>query len=309
MEKKILIAVDGSIHSRKAIEYCVNMCSVIKDMHYILINIHPKISDFLIQESKMDSKASAALNDMAQKNKQKSMDILNEYVEVMVKLGVDEKLIEKISQPVIKGTAKGILDYAKQKNCDAIVVGDRGKSKLAEAFTGSIANNILEHTNIIPVWAVGGDVKTQKVMLAVDGSESALKAVDHASFMLAGNTKVKIDLIHISPKLRDYCEIEFDENGDIIEDVITSGDKKCVDSFYTHAKKKFTDAGLSETQIEVKEVESKLSIGKAIVENARKEGCGTLVVGRRGANDSFFMGSVSRYILTNAKDCAVWLVP
>ena len=309
MEKKILIAVDGSIHSRKAIEYCVDMCSVIKDMQYILINIHPKISDFLVKESQMDAKASSALESVAEKNKQNSMDILNEYMEVMVKLGVDEKLIEKVSQPVIKGTAKGILDYAKQTSCDAIVVGDRGKSKLAEAFTGSIANNILEHTDTTPVWAVGGDVKTQKVMLAVDGSESALKAVDHAAFMLTGNTKVKINLIHITPKLRDYCEIEFDENGDMIEEVITSGNKKCVDSFYTHAKKKFTDAGLSETQIEVMEVESKLSIGKAIVDSARKEGCGTLIVGRRGANDSFFMGSVSRYILTNAKDCAVWLVP
>ncbi|MGD9162504.1 MAG: universal stress protein [Desulfobacteraceae bacterium] len=309
MEKKILIAVDGSIHSRKAIEYCIDMCSVIKDMQYILINIHPKISDFLVKESQMDAKASSALESVAEKNKHNSMDILNGYMEIMVKLGVDENLIEKVSQPVIQGTAKGILDYAKQKVCDAIVVGDRGKSKLAEAFTGSIANNILEHTDTTPVWAVGGDIKTQKVMLAVDGSESALKAVDHAAFMLAGNTKVKINLIHITPKLRDYCEIEFDENGDIIEEVITSGNKKCVDSFYTHAKKKFTDGGLSETQIEVMEVESKLSIGKAIVDSARKEGCGTLVVGRRGANDSFFMGSVSRYILTNAKDCAVWLVP
>lgn len=309
MEKKILIAVDGGIHSRKAIEYSIDMCSLIKDMHYVLLNIHPKISDFLLKESKMDAKAGSAIKEVAQKNKQNSIKILNESMEVMVKLGVDEKLIEKVSQPVIKGTAKGILDYAKQTLCDAIVVGDRGKSKLAEAFTGSIANNVLEHTDTTPVWAVGGTIKTQKVMLAVDGSESALKAVDHAAFMLTGNTEVKITLIHVTPKLRDYCTIEFDENGEMIEDVITSGDKKCVDSFYTHAQKKFVDAGLNESQIEIKEVESKLSIGKTIVESAQKEGCGTLVVGRRGANDSFFMGKVSRYILTNAKDCAVWLVP
>ncbi len=309
MEKKILIAVDGSIHSRKAIEYCIDMCSVIKNMHYVLLNIRPKISDFLLQESKMDSKAGAALKTVAERNKQNSMKILDESMETMVKLGVDEELIEKVSQPVIKGTAKGILDYANQTLCDAIVVGDRGKSKLAEAFTGSIANNVLEHTNTTPVWAVGGDVKTQRVMLAVDGSESSLKAVDHAAFMLAGNTEVKIDLIHVAPKLRDYCAIEFNENGEIIEDFITTGDKKCVDSFYTHAKKKFIDVGLSESQIEIMEVESKVNIGKTIVENAKKEDCGTLIVGRRGANDSFFMGSVSRYILTNAKDCAVWLVP
>jgi nucleotide-binding universal stress UspA family protein len=257
----------------------------------------------------MDAKASSALKSVAEKNKQNSMKILDEAVEIMVKMGVDEELIDKVSQPVIKGTAKGILDYAKQTLCDAIVVGDRGKSKLAEAFTGSIANNVLEHTDTTPVWAVGGDVKSNKVMLAVDGSESALKAVDHAAYMLAGNKEIKIYLIHVTPKLRDYCSIEFDENGEMVEDVITSGDKKCVDSFYTHAKKKFTDAGLSESQIEIMEIESKLSIGKAICDSAQKEGCGTLVIGRRGANDSFFMGSVSRYILTNVKDCAVWLVP
>ena len=309
MEKKILIAVDGSIYSRKAIEYCIDMCSLIKDMHYVLLNIQPKISEFLLQESKMDSKAGSALREIAAKNRENSQRILDESMAIMVKLGIDEKLIEKVSQPVIRGTAKGILDYAKQTLCDAIVVGDRGKSMLAEAFTGSIANNVLDYTDITPVWAVGGDIKSKKVMLAVDGSESALKAVDHAAFMLAGNTEVKICLLHVTPKLRDYCAIEFDEDGDMIEDVITSGDKKCVDSFYKRAQKKFVDAGLSESQIEINEVESTLSIGKTIVENANKAGCGTLVIGRRGANDSFFMGKVSRYILTNAKDCAVWLVP
>ena len=309
MEKKILIAVDGSIHSRKAIEYCIDMCAFIKDMRYILINIHPKISEFLIKDSKMDTKAYSALNKIVNKNKENSMKILNDSMEVMVKSGIDERYIEKISLPVLKGTAKGILDYAKQTLCDAIVVGDRGKTKLAEAFTGSIANNVLDYSDTIPVWAVGGDIKTQKIMVAVDGSESALKAVDHAASMLSGNTEVQICLMHITPKLRDYCTIEFDEKADDIEEVITSGDKKCVDSFYTHAQKKFIDAGLSENQIKIWELESKLSIGRTIVENAKKEGCSTLIIGRRGVDAAFFMGSVSRYILTNASDCAVWLVP
>ena len=309
MEKQILIAVDGSIHSRRATEYCLDICSLMKDVHYTLLNIQPKISDFLLEESRMDIKASSALKEIAEKNKKNSARILNEATETMVKLGIDEKLIDKVSLPVTRGTAKDILDYAKHTLCDAIVVGDRGKSKIAEAFTGSVTSDVLEHTDTTPVWAVGGDIKTQKVMLAVDGSESALKAVDYAAFMLAGNIDIKVTLIHVTPKLRDYCTIEFDESGDMIEDVITSGDKKCVDSFYTHAQKKFIDAGLSESQLEVLEVQSKLSIGKTIVENAKKENCGTLVIGRRGINDSFFMGSVSRYVLYNASDCAVWLVP
>lgn len=309
MEKKILIAVDGSIHSRKAIEYCIDTYSLLGGMHYILFNIQPKISEFLVEDAKMDSKAQDALQEVAEKNKENSMKILKESMETMVKRGIDEELIETVSQPVTIGTAKGILDYAKHALCDAIVIGRRGISRLTEAFTGSITNNVLEHTDITPVWAVGGDIKTQKIMVAVDGSESALKAVDHVAFMLEGNKKIPVTLLHVTPTLRDYCTIEFDEEGDMIEEVITSGDKRCVDSFYIRAKQKFKEAGLEDSQIDVIEVKSKLNIGKTIVDFAKKEGCGTLVIGRRGANKAFFMGRVSRYVLTNASACAVWLVP
>ena len=38
MEKRILIAVDGSVYSRKAIEYTVKMEYIIKDLKYTLLN-------------------------------------------------------------------------------------------------------------------------------------------------------------------------------------------------------------------------------------------------------------------------------
>lgn len=309
MEKRILIAVDDSIHSRRAVEYAIKMGSIIKDLHYTLLNIQPKISEFLIEDAKKDPKARSALKEINEKNQENSTNMLNDLKSVMIKSGIDENLVDTVTQPVIKGTAKGILDYGKQSLCDAIVVGKRGISRLTEAFTGSITNNVLEYTDRIPVWAVGGEIKTTKIMVAIDGSESALKAVDHVAFMIGGNADVKVTLLHVTPKLRDYCTIEFDEEGDMIEDVITQGDKKCVDSFYIHAKQKFTEAGLSDSQINIKEVESTLKIGKTIVEEAKKGEFGTLVVGRRGVNNSFFMGSASRNVLTNAADCAVWLVP
>jgi nucleotide-binding universal stress UspA family protein len=309
MEKKILIAVDGSIHSRKAIEYCIDMCSIIKGMHYVLINIQPKISDFLIQESHIDPQAKAGLKELADRNHKQSMKILDESMEIMIKLGINKKLIEKVSLPALKGTSKEILDYAKQTICDAVVVGNRGTSKFAEAFTGSISNNIIEFTDTIPVWAVGGDINAQKVMLAVDGSESSLVAVDYASFMFSGNTSIDITLMHVTPSLRDYCAIDFKKDNDMVEEIIARGDKLCIESFYTRAQKILTDVGLKKSQIHILEVESRISIGRTIVKNLKKHGCGTLIVGRRGVNDSFFMGSVSSYVITHAKDCAVWLVP
>lgn len=309
MEKRILIAVDGSIYSRKTIEYTVKMESVIKDFNYILLNIQPKISEFLIEDARIDGKARSALKDVTSKNQENSIKILNESKSIMTKLGVDEKKIEIISQPVVRGTAKAILDYGKQSLCDTIVVGRRGISRLAEAFTGSVTNSVLEHTSVTPVWAIGGDITSLKIMIAIDGSESALRALDHVIYMVGDNPNIHITLLHVTPRLGDYCTIEFDDEGDILEDAITQGNKRCIDSFYVHAQNRFGEAGIKEGQIEIKQVASTINIGKTIVNEVKKGDYGTVVVGRRGANDSFFMGSVSRHVLTNASDCAVWLVP
>ncbi len=309
MEKRILIAVDGSVYSRKAMEYAAGIGSIVKDIHYTLLNVHPKVSDYLVEDAKKDPKSLATLNKATKKNQEESIRLLDESKNIMVKMGIDADKIETISQEQTRGTAKAILDHGKKSLCDAIVLGRRGVSRLAESFMGSITNSVLEHTAETPIWAIGGDVKPSKIIIAIDGSESSLRAVDHVSFMLGDNPDSKITLLHVTPRLRDYCTIDFDEESDPMKEVILSGDQQCVDSFYIHAKEKFKEAGMNESQIDIQEVTTTLNIGKTIVDEAMKGGFNTIAVGRRGINNSFFMGSVSSRILTNAKDCAVWLVP
>ena len=309
VEKKILIAVDESINSRRAIEYTLKMESVIKDIHYILLNIQPKISEFLIEDARMYSKAKAALKDVISKNQENSIKILNDYKALMTKSGIEEGKIETVSQPVVMGVAKGILDFAKQSLCDAIVLGRAGVSRLADSFVGSVSNSVIEHTSVTPVWAIAGESVSSKIMIAVDGSESALNAVDHVGFMIGENPDIEITLLHVTPRLRDYCTIDFEEEGDPFQEIIAQGDKRCVDTFYTHAERRFRESGIKENQIDIRQVKSTINIGKTIVNEAKDGDFGTLVIGRRGVNNSFFMGSVSRHVLTNASDCAVWLVP
>ncbi len=309
MEKKVLVAVDDSIHSKKALEYAAASSLNIKDLHYILINIQPKLSDFLLDESRTDPKARAALDRLIKRNQDTSAKLLEDRKTLMIRKGIAEDYIETVSQPAVMGTAKDILNYAEHRICDAIITGRRGVSRLEEMFTGSVTNALIEHAVIIPIWAIGGNVKSAKMMVAIDGSESALNAVDHVSFMISGNPDVHVTLLHVTPKLRDYCTIEFDDKGDAIEDVIVEGDKRCVSDFYIHASNKFEQAGIDKSQIEIKEVESTLNIGRAIVNQAKKGKYGVVVVGRRGMNKTFFMGSVSNYVINNTPNCAVWLVP
>ena len=309
MEKMLLMAVDDTFHSRKSMEYAAGLGSMVKNLQFTILNVHPKISEFLLEDAKLDPKARSALKEVTKKNQENSNKILDESKKTIKKLGIDESRIKTVSQQQTMGTAKTILDYGKQSLCDAIIMGHRGMSRLAESFMGSVTNGVLEHTSATPVWAVGGNAKPSNILVAIDGSESALRAVDHVSFMVGDSPDSEITLLHITPRLRDYCTIEFDEEGDDIRDVIIKSDMQCVEGFYVHAKNIFTEAGLKESQINIKEVKSVLKIGKTIVEEAEKTGYSTIVIGRRGINNSFFMGSVSSYVLQNAKDCAVWLVP
>jgi len=307
--KRVLIAVDGSLYSRKAIEYTVKMAHLIKDLNYVLINIHPKISEFLVEDARRDRQAKAALKEVSDRNHEDSMRILSESKTVMTRLGIKEEHIETVSLPVSRGTSKAILDYSKECLCDAIVIGRRGVSRLAQAFMGSVTNDVLEHASVTPVWAVGRDIRSLRIMVAIDGSESALRAMDHVLFMVGENPEIQITLLHVTPRIRDYCTIDFDDKGEVLEEVITKADKRCIDDFYTHAQKRFEEAGIGKGRIDIKQVTTKVKIGKAIVGEIKKGNYSTVVIGRRGANASFFMGSVSRHVLTNASDCAVWLVP
>lgn len=308
MEKKILLAVDDSVHSRHAIEYAVRMSSVAEDFTWTLFHVQPTISQFILDEAKTYYKARVELKKIIRKNAEDAQGILEKYKAQMVRTGIADKRINVATQPKVLGLVKDILDRAERGLYDAIVVGRRGLSRVQKAFMGSVTAKLVEHSRVIPVWVVDANVTSTTIMVAVDGSESSLRAVDHLSFMVGENPKIKVTLFHVMPRLRDYCVIDFDDKDAGIDQVIAQGDKRYIDHFYAHVRKKFREAGIQENQIEIKVTRCAVNVGKAIVDEARKGNYGTVVIGRRGAGKAFFMGSVSRYVLDRTSNRALWLV-
>ncbi|NVL91230.1 MAG: universal stress protein [Desulfobacterales bacterium] len=309
MDRKILLVVDGSIHSTHAVEYAVRLSSVVQDLSYTLFHVQPTISQFLLDEAETNLKAKADLRKVIRKNAEFAQGILEKRKERMAGMGIAAERIEISTQQKVMGIAKDILDRANQGLYDAILVGQRGLSLVQKTVMGSTTANLVEHSKVIPVWVVDGDVTSLKILMAVDGSEASLRAVDHLSFMLGGNENIKVTLFHVTPKIGDYCAINFDEKESDIGQVIAQGSKRCIDLFYAHARHKFKEAGLKEDQIELKVVKRTVNVGKAIVDQARKGDYGTVVIGRRGADTAFFMGSVSRYVLDKVSGRVVWVVP
>jgi nucleotide-binding universal stress UspA family protein len=310
MQKKVLVSVDDSRHSRYALQYAAQASSFIPQLHYVLFHVQPMISLFLQDEAKKNMKTKIELEKLLKKNDESARRLLGEFKAEMVRMGVNEDRIEVATRLRKTGVAKDILEHSQENQYDAIVIGRRGLSRLQEMFSGSASANIVEHSQVVPVWLVAGKVEGSKLMLAVDGSDASLRAVDHISFLLSGNTDIRLTLLHVTRKARDYCEVNFDDEPSAeLEEIVSRDDKACFDQFYGHALQKFKNSGISESQLEATTVKGGANTGKIILEAAEKGNYGTLVIGRRGIDKAFFMGSVSRTILNKASDRAIWLVP
>jgi len=309
MEKKILLAVDDSINSKNAVRYCVHMSLFIEGLTYTLFHIQPAISGFLMDEAKTNMKTQSSLVKLKKENARKAEEMLEDLKSDMVGMGVDAERIETKTASRKLGLAKDIIEHAQEGRYDALVAGRRGFSRVQEVFMGSLTAKLVEHSRVTPLWVVDGKVESGKILVAVDGSESALRAVDHVSFITGGNPDVEITLVHVVPKLRDYCPIDFDDSDGELEYIISQGDKKCIESFLGHTYKRFRKAGIPDDRIQIKEIQKTMGgVGKAIMEEAKKGGYGTIVMGRRGVNKSFFLGSASNHVLSRSTDRAIWLV-
>lgn len=309
MRKKVLVSVDDSRHSKNAVQYAVQTSGFVPDLHYVLFHVQPMISLFLRDEAKKSIKTKIELEKLQKKNNELAHRLLGDIQNEMVRQGISEERIEIATRQRKLGLAKDILEYSQENRYDAIVIGRRGLSRLQEMLMESASTNIIEHSQVTPVWMIDGVVTGGKLMAAVDGSEASLRAIDHLCFMLSGNPETEVTLFHVTSRARDSCEVDFSEDPDeTLEDIVVKGDNACIDSFYAHALQKFKNSGLSGDRIETITVKGG-NTGKLVLDHADKGGYSTVVIGRRGIEKAFFMGRVSRYIINRASDRAIWLVP
>lgn len=308
MDREIMVAVDDSPHSRQAVSYVAGLATSVDDLHCRLVNVQPAVSPFLAAEAPKDPRARQALEHLLAAHAEAAALVLNQQHQALSDMGFPKERIETVSLEYQEGLAKTLLDYGQTHQVDAIVIGRRDLSTLPKPFMGSVTANLVENSTFLPIWIVDGEIRSTRLMVAVDGSESAMRVVDHLTHIFKDNRKAKFHLLHVIPRMVESCGIDFGDGRKRLEMVGQRGAHHCIDHFYAKSLARFKAAGIGRHQIEIQILEKELNPGKAIIRVATEGNFGTLVIGRRGINRSFFTGSVSRYVLNRAENMALWLV-
>ena len=278
--KKILVPVDGSHSCLHAEELAA---AIAKDFESKVTVIHVVSHELLhagleLRYRVPPSVRTEITNWLLQTGKKIVWDAEALFKEEGVE--VDVRVIE------YEDPAETVIRVAKDEEYDLIVMGNRGETEVEVFSLGSMAEKVFRHAEC-PVLIVKQKTKLSKILVAVDGSESAEKALEYA-FQLAKKHKAKVTLLNV-------------------------GESKLF-GFKPEVAREVGEHILSDAAAKVKglKLNTQLEFGnpaETIIEVAEKGNYDFIVVGSRGISSvkRFFLGSVSDDISHHAK-CSVLIV-
>lgn len=306
--QKILIAIDGSDPSLVAVRYVGRLFA--KQSHIALLHV---ISDIPEAIRDMHANASALGNDPAlglwrAHQEQVINDLMQQAQDILVDAGFANETITAHVQPMQTGIARDIINESHQ-SYSVLVVGRTGVSNIEDIRMGSVTSKLVETIGHLPLVVVGEGSESKKIMIALDGSEGSMKAVEYAGALLdPADCEVLFTHVIRPLKIQQLSSREiFKQKHE--EQWIATNHRKIV-PVISEAKKRLLEAGFRQEQISNEILTYQKSRAAAIVKAAEVGGYHTIMLGRRGLTSvgEFRMGRVSRKILRFAFRPTLWVV-
>jgi nucleotide-binding universal stress UspA family protein len=250
----------------------------------------------------------AAVNQLRVWEVQKKMEIrefMKKAKSMLKDAGFPADGIEEKIHPRTKGIARDILAEARQGYA-AVVLRRRGMGALEGIAIGSVAGKLISKLSFLPVIIAGQHPVNDKILVGIDGSEHSIRAAEFVGKMLGGYG-YHVELLHV---IRAFGGLVPESPDLIMPGEYMDDHQRQIGATFGALRQKFMGYGFEDRRITDKIITGAFSRAGAIVEEAESQGCGTIVVGRKGlsAVQEFFMGRVSNKILHMGRKWTVWVV-
>jgi nucleotide-binding universal stress UspA family protein len=149
-------------------------------------------------------------------------------------------------------------------------------------------------------------VFNKNILIAVDESHNARRAVSYVGQLLGGLVGFKVTILHVIPEPEeDYFPTSTEK-----EKWFTQYEKK-VDVMLKNYRQLLIKKGFASKNVSIRStVRYCPSMAKCILSERDETGYSTIVLGRQGLSRSeeFLFGSISSKIVNHARKCTIWVV-
>ena len=306
MNKKILIATDGSTYSNQALLYAAQLFGDKMDITFHLLNCTRQGHGALPEPAdNQNSLFPSSTENESRCNAANSC--LKQAKERLYRLGI---ITDRVTSSVVAAgnVAQAIQSTAEHLLVDCILIARRGIGFVGEMLLGSVSADLFRKCHQIPLWIIDGEVTSKNILIALDGSCNSLMAVDHLAHILSGREDVGIFLYH--------CQRIFHNKSGLREQLHPKWDEDWCNTYLT-GKKDIYDAPLQllreadipENQVTILPETAHIDKSSSIISQARRHQCSTIVMGRRRAGmKRRIWGEVTTRTIKNTQNMALWIV-
>jgi nucleotide-binding universal stress UspA family protein len=146
---KVLVAIDGSTSSMRAIDYAISIAmknnSQLIILYVIDVYKYPHLSASIILAPTFGSEKYLEERSEAEK----LMNKIKEKFKLKIRDNTESKSKELKTEIVegAKSVATTIMEYAESKDVDLIIVGNRGRTGFKKLLLGSVSSNIIKNAH------------------------------------------------------------------------------------------------------------------------------------------------------------------
>jgi len=310
LQKKIIVPVDGSENALKSLDYINLLFGPHHNIKTTLFYVMPRLPAILIEEMKKSKETSKRLQDIDSRNTAMAQQLLTAAKDRLLDMGFTKDTVTAVFQKIDVGIARDIVHWSEKNKADALIITTRGRSRLETFFMGEIATKVLDYCRVCPVWMLKGSIKHKHVLVAVDNSTNAMRAVAHAGMMLSG-TDVNVTVFHSKRDVKRFVPYAVLNEFPEVQKYWRHKAGEVIAPFMQKAKDNLIAAGIDSDRISVKAVDGSRQPAADILAEAQNCKAGTIFMGLRGysAVADYKMGSVTRKVLNQTRDMAVSVVP
>lgn len=134
---KILVAYDGSPHSKKAIEKAAEFLAVESRIEAHIVNViqPPHVEVHRVYGVNLSQDLYQEMLEVSQKTIEEARELLAEYEDACHFKQLNGKAYQEI------------LNYAEENEIDLIILGSRGLGAIKGMLLGSVSQNVVQHAS------------------------------------------------------------------------------------------------------------------------------------------------------------------
>ena len=305
--KRVLVAIDGSERGLRTVRY-VAAFGPFKEMQINLFHVFSAVPDSYwdLEKEPKSIKAVKYVRAWELEQRKQIQRYMDTARKILLQAGFGEGAVTSNVQDRKKGIARDII-LETLNGYDLIVTRRRGFAAIRGITIGSVAAKLLAKLSFAPIAVAGRQPPNNRVLVALDGSDNARRALEFAGTAL-GDGDFDIGLINVirgeekpASRLRPlFLPAAFREEK-----------QKDMTEEFEWAEERLKAFGVKPQRIQTHSVVGARSRAAAIAETANQQAYRLIVMGRRGVSgpEEFSMGRVPGKVIQLATASAIWIIP